>query len=48
MLDGFLQRPNYVVATARTDTDLFDHFIYFAGAQVAERETDLRELWNAL
>lgn len=48
MLDGFLQRPNYVVATARTDTDLFDHFIYFAGERVGEREADLRELWNAL
>jgi hypothetical protein len=48
MLDGFLQRPNYVIAPARADTDTYDHFIYFAGSQVEEREADLRELWNAL
>lgn len=48
MLDGFCQRPNYVVATARTDTTMFDHFLYFAGAGVAEREADLRSTWEAL
>lgn len=48
MLDGFLQRMNYVVAPARDDTDMFEHFLYFAGADVAAREADLRELWNAL
>jgi hypothetical protein len=48
MLDGFCQRPNYVVATARQDTDIFDHFIYFEGTKVAAAEADLRELWNAL
>lgn len=48
MLDGFCQRPNYVVATARTDCTMFDHFLYFAGAGVAEREADLRATWEAL
>lgn len=48
MLDGFCQRPNYVVATARTDCSMFDHFLYFAGAGVAEREADLRATWRAL
>jgi len=48
MLDGFMQRFNYAVAPRRTDTDMFDHFLYFAGASVAEREADLNELWAAL
>lgn len=48
MLDGFCQRPNYVVAMPREDTDIFDHFLYFEGETVKEREADLRELWAAL
>lgn len=48
MLDGFCQRMNYVVAPERTDTDMFDHFIYFEGKNVGQREADLRELWQAL
>jgi hypothetical protein len=48
MLDGFCQRPNYVIATARQDTSIFDHFIYFAGRNVAEKEAVLREVWQAL
>src|SRR5690606_19710718 len=48
MLDGFCQRPNYVIATAREGTSMFDHFIYFEGEHVAAREDDLRELWQAL
>ena len=48
MLDGFCQRPNYVVATPRENADIFDHFLYFEGETVKEREADLRELWTAL
>lgn len=48
MLDGFCQRMNYYVAPARTDTCIFDHFIYFEGADVAGREQELRETWQAL
>jgi hypothetical protein len=48
MLDGFCQRPNYVVAPARTDRSMFDCFLYFEGDDVAKREADLRELWLAL
>lgn len=43
MLDGFCQRPNHVVATARQDTDIFDDFLYFEGA-----EANLHELWCSL
>jgi hypothetical protein len=48
MLDGFCQRPNYVIATARQDTSIFDHFIYFAGGDIAAKEAELREIWQAL
>lgn len=48
MLDGFLQRMNFVVSPARSDTDMFEHFLYFAGEGIAEREADLLELWRAL
>lgn len=48
MLDGFCQRFNYVIAPARTDTDMFDHFLYFAGEGVEEWQAKLREFWYAL
>lgn len=48
MLDGFCQRFNYVIAPARTDTDMFDHFLYFAGEGVEEWQAELREFWYAL
>jgi len=48
MLDGFCQRPNYVLAAERPDTSMFDHFLYFEGRHVAAAEADLRELWHAL
>jgi hypothetical protein len=48
MLDGFCQRPNYVVATERSDVSMFDHFLYFEGKHVVDAEADLRELWHAL
>jgi hypothetical protein len=48
MLDGFCQRFNYVIAPPRTDTDMFDHFLYFAGEGIEEWQAELRELWYAL
>ena len=48
MLDGFCQRPNYYVASARADTDLFEHFLYFAAPGTEAAEADLAELWAAL
>lgn len=48
MLDGFCQRPNYYIATRREDTDLFDHFLYFAEVGRDAAEADLAELWAAL
>lgn len=48
MADGWCQRMNYYVAPARTDTTMFDHFIYFEGADVSAREAELREAWQAL
>lgn len=48
MLDGFCQRFNYVIAPKRTDTDMFDHFLYFSGAGVDDKRAELRELWESL
>ncbi|MCL7466841.1 hypothetical protein [Phaeovulum sp. NW3] len=48
MMDGWCQRMNYYVAPARTDTTMFDHFIYFEGADVEVREAALRETWKAI
>ena len=48
MLDGFCQRFNYVIAPRRTDTDMFDHFLYFAGDGVEDKREELRELWQSL
>ncbi|SFF05939.1 Protein of unknown function [Sulfitobacter brevis] len=48
MLDGFCQRFNYVIAEPRTDTNSFDHFLYFAGDNIAEWQDKLCEIWNAL
>ncbi|SMX49919.1 DUF3987 domain-containing protein [Maliponia aquimaris] len=48
MLDGFCQRFNYVIAEPRSDTDMFDHFLYFAGEEFESRKNELREVWYAL
>ncbi len=48
MLDGFCQRFNYVIAEPRSDTDMFDHFLYFAGEEFETRKNELREIWHAL
>lgn len=48
MLDGWCQRMNYYAAPARTDTNIFDHFIYFEGDAVKGREEKLHEIWQAL
>ena len=47
-LDGFCQRFNYFVAPRRADRDMFDHFLYFQGADVMDRETRLAETWARL
>lgn len=48
MLDGLCQRFNYVVAEKRTDTDMFDHFLFFRGEQNNVEQEALREMWHAL
>lgn len=48
MLDGFCQRFSYYVAPPRTDTDIFDHFLYFEGKKVEERRQNLADIWDAL
>ena len=48
MLDGYCQRMNYVLAPARTDTDMYEHFLYFNGPCVDARRAELNELWHAL
>lgn len=48
MMDGWCQRMSYYAAPARTDTNIFDHFIYFEGADVPAREQELRVTWQAL
>ncbi|SFQ04827.1 Protein of unknown function [Tranquillimonas alkanivorans] len=48
MLDGFCQRMTYFIAPPRTDTDMFDHYLYFTGPKTEERRADLHELWQAL
>ena len=48
MLDGFCQRFTYYVAAPRCDTDIFDHFLYFEGANVDQRRDVLAEIWDAL
>lgn len=48
MLDGFCQRFNYVIAPPRTDTDMFDFFLYFTGSHIEPWKTELRETWEAL
>lgn len=48
MLDGFCQRFNYYIADSRTDTDMYDHFLYFVGDQVDKRRRHLKSTWNAL
>ncbi|WP_411975670.1 hypothetical protein [Sulfitobacter faviae] len=48
MLDGFCQRFNYVIAEPRSDTDMFEHFLYFAGEEFETRKSDLQEIWRAL
>jgi hypothetical protein len=48
MLDGFCQRMNYYIAEPRTDTDMYDHFLYFAGGTHDTRRAELRQIWQAL
>mgnify|MGYP003665624373 FL=1 len=48
MLDGFCQRFSYYLAVPRTDTDIFDHFIYFEGEDVDRRRQKLAKMWDAL
>lgn len=48
MLDGLCQRFNYVIAEKRTDTDMFDHFLFFRGEQNNIEQEALREMWHAL
>ncbi len=48
MLDGFCQRFNYYIAVPRSDTDIFDHFLYFEGAAVQRRREALAGIWDAL
>ncbi len=48
MLDGFCQRFNYYVALERSDTDIFDHFLYFEGEGVEQRRETLANTWDAL
>ena len=44
MLDGFCQRMNYYIAEPRTDTDMYDHFLYFAGGSHDEPGAASRNL----
>lgn len=48
MLDGFCQRFNFFIAEERQDTDMFDHFLYFAGEKTERRRQLLRRDWEAL
>lgn len=48
MLDGFCQRFGYYVAVPRSDTDIFDHFLYFEGAEVERRRESLAGIWDAI
>jgi hypothetical protein len=48
MLDGFCQRMTYYIAEPRADTDMYDHFLYFAGEMHDGRRAQLRDIWHAL
>ena len=48
MFDGFCQRFNYALASKRTDTSMYDHFLYFAYDGVEESRTRLKASWDAL
>lgn len=48
MLDGLCQRFNYVIAEKRTDTDMFDHFLFFRGEKNQVEQEALCEKWHAL
>ena len=48
MLDGFCQRMNYYIAERRTDTDIYDHFLYFADDGTDARRAHLKNLWQAV
>ncbi|PHR10168.1 MAG: hypothetical protein COB29_00755 [Sulfitobacter sp.] len=48
MFDGFCQRFNYALATKRTDTSMYDHFLYFAYDGVEESRARLKASWDAL
>lgn len=48
MLDGFCQRFNFVVASKRSDTDMFEHFLYFQGEGIEAKKGKLQKTWTAL
>lgn len=48
MFDGFCQRFNYIIADKRTDTSMYDHFLYFTYDGVDGSRTRLKDNWDAL
>lgn len=48
MLDGFCQRFNYYIADQRTETDMYDHFLYFVGDDVEDSRQQIKTTWQAL
>ena len=48
MLDGFCQRMNYAIADKRTDTSMYDHFLYFAHHGAEDSRGRLKVTWAAL
>ncbi|SDG43264.1 hypothetical protein [Sulfitobacter delicatus] len=48
MFDGFCQRFNYIIADKRTDTSMYDHFLYFTYEGVDDSRTRLKNTWDAL
>ena len=48
MLDGFCQRFNFVIAPERTDTDIFEHFLFFQGEKMEAKQRELQTTWATL
>lgn len=48
MLDGFCQRFNFYIADRRQDTDMYDHFLYFADDGIEDDRAHLKSTWDAL
>ncbi|ETW10831.1 hypothetical protein ATO8_20289 [Roseivivax marinus] len=48
VLDGFLQRFNYFIATPRADKDAFDHFLFFADPESERVSKDIGDIWSGL